>query len=50
MTRLDSIYNFDKVGEYSIDNNSENRYPVYSITSKNKNANNNRINLYKSIV
>jgi two-component system, OmpR family, response regulator ChvI len=50
MTRLDSIYNFDKVGEYSIDNNSENRYPVYSITSKSKNANNNRINLYKNIV
>jgi two-component system, OmpR family, response regulator ChvI len=50
VTRLDSIYNFDKVGEYSIDNNSENRYPVYSITSKSKNANNNRINLYRNIV
>jgi two-component system, OmpR family, response regulator ChvI len=50
VTTLDSIYNFDKIGEYSIDNNSENRYPIYSVTSKSKNANINRLNLYKDIV
>lgn len=50
MTTLDGEYNFDKVGEYSIDNSPENRYPVYSITSKTKNDNKNRISLFKNIV
>lgn len=50
MTTLDDEYNFDKVGEYSIDNKFENQYPVYSITGKNKNDNNNRMSLYKNIV
>jgi two-component system, OmpR family, response regulator ChvI len=47
---FESNYHFTKIDEYSIDNNSENRYPVYSIVSKNKKDNDNRIKLYKNIV
>jgi two-component system, OmpR family, response regulator ChvI len=43
-----SEYHFDKIDEYSIDNNSENQYSVYSIVSKNDNDN--RLKLYKHIV
>lgn len=44
-------YLFDKINEYSIDNNSDNRYPVYSIASRDKDDDSSdRIKLYKNIV
>jgi two-component system, OmpR family, response regulator ChvI len=41
-------YHFDKIDEYSIDNNSENQYSVYSIVSKSDNDK--RLKLYKHII
>jgi class 3 adenylate cyclase len=41
---------FRLIDEYPIDNNSEIRYPIYSVVSKNKYKNDNRIKLYKNIV
>jgi two-component system response regulator ChvI len=46
----DNEYFFNKVDEYSIDNNSENQYPVYSAVNKDKNNNNSRIEMYKNKV
>jgi hypothetical protein len=43
-------YHFNKVNGYIIDSNSENRYPVYSVVSKNQRSNHDRIKMYKSIV
>ena len=41
---------FRLIDEYPIDNNSEIRYPIYSVVSKNKYKNDNRIKLYKNIL
>ena len=43
-------YFFNKVDEYSIDNNFENQYPVYSVVNKDKKNNIDRIEMYKNIV
>ena len=44
-------YHFNKVDEYPIDNNSENKYSVYSVVStKNQKNNDDRIKMYKNIV
>ena len=43
-------YYFRLIDEYLIDNNSEIRYPIYSVVSKNEYENDNRIKLYKNIV
>jgi hypothetical protein len=33
---FDDDYLFNKIDEYSIDDNSDNQYPIYSIVSKDK--------------
>jgi class 3 adenylate cyclase len=44
-------YHFNKVDEYAIDNNSENKYSVYSVVStKNQKNNDDRVKMYKNIV
>lgn len=46
----DNEYFFNKVDEYSIDNNSKNQYSVYSVVNKDKKNNIDRIEIYKNIV
>jgi two-component system, OmpR family, response regulator ChvI len=46
----DNEYFFNKVDDYSIDDNSENLYPVYSVVNKDKKNNIDRIEMYKKIV
>jgi class 3 adenylate cyclase len=43
-------YHFNKIDEYSIDDNSDNQYPVYSIVSKDKNINDKKLKLYNNIL
>lgn len=43
-------YHFHQVDNYSIDNNFENRYPVYSVSNIGKKSYNKRINVYKNVV
>jgi class 3 adenylate cyclase len=43
-------YHFHQVDNYSIDNNFENQYPVYSVNNISDNAYDRRINVYKNIV
>jgi hypothetical protein len=48
---FDDDYLFNKIDEYSIDDNSDNQYSIYSIVSKDKNGNDNKLNkLYKNIL
>ncbi|HEY9492279.1 MAG TPA: hypothetical protein VIP56_09855 [Nitrososphaeraceae archaeon] len=48
---FDDDYLFNKIDEYSIDDNSDNQYSIYSIVSKDKNSNDNKLNkLYKNIL
>ena len=46
----DDDYNFDKIDEYPIDDNSVNQYSVYSITSKNKKSSDEKKKLYKNML
>jgi len=46
----DEDYNFNKIGEYPIDDNSINQYSVYSLTSKDKKSSDERKKLYKNIL
>jgi class 3 adenylate cyclase len=48
-TKFDHLYHFNKVDGYSIDN-SNNKYSVYSIVSKDKNSNDKKLNQYKDIM
>ena len=48
-TKFDHLYHFNKVDGYSIDN-SDNKYSVYSIVSKDKNSNDKKLNQYKDIM
>jgi class 3 adenylate cyclase len=48
-TKFDHLYHFNKVDGYSIDN-SNNKYSVYSIVSKDKNSNDKKLNQYKDII
>ena len=44
-------YLFNRIDDYSIDDNSDNQYSIYSIVSKDKNGNDNKLNkLYKNIL
>jgi len=43
-------YHFNRVDEYPIDSNSENRYQVYSVISSNQKNNDDMIKMYKNIV
>jgi len=44
-------YNFNKIGEYPIDDNSTNhQYSIYSIISKDKKSNDRRKKLYKNML
>jgi two-component system, OmpR family, response regulator ChvI len=44
-------YHFNKIDGYSIDDSSDNQYPVYSIISKDKNINDNKLKkLYNNIL
>jgi hypothetical protein len=43
-------YYFNKIGEYPIDDNSNNQYSVYSIISKDKKSSDKKKNLYKNIL
>jgi two-component system, OmpR family, response regulator ChvI len=43
-------YHFHQVENYSIDNNFENQYPVYSVSNISKKSYDKRINIYKNIV
>ncbi len=45
-TTFDDDYHFNKIDEYSIDN----QYSVYSIVSKDKNGNDRKLKLYKNIL
>jgi hypothetical protein len=48
---FDDDYLFNKIDEYSIDDNSDNQYSIYPIVSKDKNSNDNKLNkLYKNIL
>ena len=47
-TKFDDLYHFNKIDGYSIDN-SDNKYSVYSIVSKDKNSNDKKLNEYKDI-
>ena len=50
-SKFDDDYLFNKIDEYSIDDNSDNQYPVYSIISKDKNINDNKLKkLYNNIL
>jgi len=46
----DYDYNFTKIDEYPIDDNPDNQYSVYSITSKDERSNDKKRKLYKKIV
>jgi two-component system response regulator ChvI len=46
----DDDYNFDKIDEYPIDDNSVNQYSVYSLTSKNKKSSDEKNKLYKNML
>jgi two-component system, OmpR family, response regulator ChvI len=46
----DDDYNFDKIDEYPIDDNSVNQYSVYSLTSKNKKSSDEKKKLYKNML
>ena len=48
-TKFDHLYHFNKIDGYSIDN-SDNKYSVYSIVSKDKNSNDKKLNQYKDII
>ena len=48
-TKFDDFYHFNKIDGYSIDN-SDNKYSVYSIVSKDKNSNDKKLNQYKDII
>lgn len=48
-TKFDHLYHFNKIDGYSIDN-SDNKYSVYSIVSKDKNSNDKKLNQYKDIM
>jgi class 3 adenylate cyclase len=48
-TKFDHLYHFNKLDGYSIDN-SDNKYSVYSIVSKDKNSNDKKLNQYKDIM
>jgi class 3 adenylate cyclase len=48
-TKFDDLYHFNKINGYSIDN-SDNKYSVYSIVSKDKNSNDKKLNQYKDII
>ena len=48
-TKFDHLYHFNKINGYSIDN-SDNKYSVYSIVSKDKNSNDKKLNQYKDIM
>ena len=48
-TKFDHLYHFNKVDGYSIDN-SNNKYSIYSIVSKDKNSNDKKLNQYKDIM
>ena len=41
---------FHQVENYSIDDNFENQYPVYSVSNISEKTYNKRINVYKNIV
>jgi two-component system, OmpR family, response regulator ChvI len=43
-------YHFNKIGEYPIDDNSNNQYSVYSIISKDKKSSDKKKKLYKNIL
>jgi two-component system, OmpR family, response regulator ChvI len=43
-------YHFHQVDNYSIDNNFENQYPVYSVSNTSKKSYDKVINVYKNIV
>jgi adenylate/guanylate cyclase family protein len=43
-------YHFHQVDNYSIDDNSENQYPVYSVSNISEKPYDKRINVYKNIV
>ena len=43
-------YHFNKIGEYPIDDNSNNQYSVYSIISKDKKSSDKNKKLYKNIL
>jgi hypothetical protein len=47
--RFDDDYHFNKMDDYSIDN-SDNQYSVYSVVSRDKNSNENKLKLYKNIL
>jgi hypothetical protein len=47
--RFDDDYHFNRMDEYSIDN-SDNKYSVYSVVSKDKNSNENKLKLYNNIL
>ncbi len=47
--RFDNNYHFNKMDEYSIDN-SDNKYSVYSVVSKDKNSNGKKLKRYKNIL
>jgi len=50
-SKFDDDYLFNKIDEYSIDDNSDNQYSVYSIVSKDKNSNDKKLSkLYKNIL
>jgi hypothetical protein len=50
-SKFDDDYLFNKIDEYSIDDNSDNQYSIYPIISKDKNSNDNKLNkLYKNIL
>jgi two-component system response regulator ChvI len=50
-TTFDDDYHFNKIDGYSIDDNSDNQYSVYSIVSKDKKSNDKKLNkLYKNIL
>jgi hypothetical protein len=48
-TTFDDLYHFNKIDGYSIDN-SNNKYSVYSIISKDKNSNDKKLNQYKDTI
>lgn len=48
-TTFHDLYHFNKIDGYSIDN-SNNQYSIYSIVSKDKNSNDNKLNQYKDII
>ena len=48
-TKFDDFYHFNKIDGYSIDN-SDNKYSVYSIVSRDRNSNDKKLNQYKDII